>query len=44
MCTSFIIHNDEGFVKIFDEYYYGYDQKTVWAGVRYTLYTVIAEL
>lgn len=37
-------HDDVGWLKTVDNYFYGDDQKTQWAGVRYTIDSVIVEL
>ena len=37
-------HDDVGFIKTVDDYYYGGDLKTQIAGVQYTIDTVITEL
>ena len=37
-------HDDVGWLKTVDDYYYGGDQKTQWAGVQYTIDTVVSEL
>ncbi|EGR32713.1 hypothetical protein IMG5_073080 [Ichthyophthirius multifiliis] len=37
-------HDDVGWLKTVDEYYYGSNQSTQWAGVQYTIDTVLDEL
>ena len=37
-------HDDVGWLKTPDEYFYGDDQSTQWASVRYTLDSVVTEL
>ena len=37
-------HDDVGWLKTVDDYYYGADQGTQWAGVQYTLDTVVSDL
>lgn len=37
-------HDDVGWLKTVDDYYYGGNQKTQWAGVQYTIDTVVSEL
>ena len=37
-------HDDVGWLKTVDNYYYGGDMKTQFAGVQYTIDTVVAEL
>ena len=37
-------HDDVGWLKTVDDYYYGADQATQWAGVQYTLDTVVCDL
>lgn len=37
-------HDDVGWLKTVDDYYYGGDQRTQWAGVQYTLDNVVSEL
>ena len=37
-------HDDVGWLKTVDNYFYGGDQDTQWAGVQYTIDTVVSEL
>ncbi len=37
-------HDDVGWLKTVDDYFYGADQSTQWAGVQYTIDTVVSEL
>lgn len=37
-------HDDVGWLKTVDDYFYGGDQNTQWAGVQYTIDTVVTEL
>ena len=37
-------HDDVGWLKTVDEYYYGSRQDVQWAGVQYTIDTVVSEL
>ena len=37
-------HDDVGWLKTVDDYFYGGDQDTQWAGVRYTIDSVVNEL
>ena len=37
-------HDDVGWLKTVDEYYYGSKQSIQWAGVQYTIDTVVSEL
>jgi len=37
-------HDDVGWLKTVDNYFYGGDQKTQWAGVQYTIDTVVSEM
>lgn len=37
-------HDDVGWLKTVDDYYYGGDQSTQWAGVQYTIDTVVNEM
>lgn len=37
-------HDDVGWLKTVDDYFYGGDQNTQWAGVQYTIDSVVSEL
>lgn len=37
-------HDDVGWLKTVDNYFYGGDQSTQWAGVQYTIDSVVTEL
>lgn len=37
-------HDDVGWLKTVDDYFYGADMSTQWAGVQYTIDTVVSEL
>lgn len=37
-------HDDVGWLKTVDNYFYGGDQATQWAGVQYTIDSVVTEL
>ena len=37
-------HDDVGWLKTVDDYFYGGDQRTQFAGVQYTIDTVVSEL
>jgi lysosomal alpha-mannosidase len=37
-------HDDVGWLKTVDNYFYGGDTSTQWAGVQYTIDTVVSEL
>lgn len=37
-------HDDVGWLKTPDDYFYGGDQNTQWAGVQYTLDSIVIEL
>jgi lysosomal alpha-mannosidase len=37
-------HDDVGWLKTVDDYYYGGDMRTQYAGVQYTIDTVVEEL